>query len=222
MPATLYGANVSPFVRKVRAYLAEKGLDYTLEPVNPFDPPDGYRTLSPLGKIPAWRDDDITLADSSVICLYLERRHPRPPLYPADDRDWARALWFEEYIDGAFVAKAGGGVFFPLVLAPMMMNQPVTEEVRATVSKVIDDDLRPMWDYLEGALGSHAFFVGDTLSMADLAVASVHVNLYHAGVDVDAAAWPNLAAFVERMFARPSLANLIAEETPTWSRRDAA
>jgi glutathione S-transferase len=86
MPATLYGANVSPFVRKVRAYLALKGIDYTLEPVNPFDPPAGYRDISPLGKIPAWRDDDVTLADSSVILLYLERRHSTPPLYPQNAR----------------------------------------------------------------------------------------------------------------------------------------
>ncbi|MEQ8661145.1 MAG: glutathione S-transferase family protein [Gammaproteobacteria bacterium] len=222
MPATLYGANVSPFVRKVRAYLAEKGIQHTLEPVNPFDPPAGYRDISPLGKIPAWRDDDVTLADSSVICLYLERRHPTPPLYPADDADWARALWLEEYVDGAFVAKAGGGVFFPLVLAPMLMNQPVTDAVRAGVDKVINDDLRPMWAYLDGQLGTREYFVGDALSIADLAVAGVHVNLYHAGIDLDPAAYPRLAAFVARMFARPSLAALIEEETPTWSRRDAA
>ena len=83
-------ARPSPFVRKVRAYLALKGIDYALEPVNPFDPPAGYRDISPLGKIPAWRDDDVTLADSSVILLYLERRHPAPPLYPRDDAAWAQ------------------------------------------------------------------------------------------------------------------------------------
>lgn len=186
------------------------------------DPPASYREISPLGKIPAWVDGDVTLADSSVICLYLERRHPRPPLYPADDRAYARALWFEEYIDGGFMPKAGGGVFFPLVVAPMMMKQPVTPEVRVAVDKALNDEVRPMWHYLDEALGEREYFVGDALSIADIAVASAHVNLYHAGVDVDEDAFPRLAAFVGRQFARPALAALIAEESATWSRRDAA
>ena len=221
MPATLYGANVSPFVRKVRAYLTLKGIDYALEPVNPFDPPAGYRDISPLGKIPAWRDDEVTLADSTVITLYLERRHPTPPLYPRDDAAWARALWLEEYIDSGFAPKAGGGVFFPLVLGPMM-QQPVTDEVRAKVDQVIADDLQPMWAYLESQLGEREFFVGDALSIADLAVASIHVNLWHAGVDVDAAAYPRLAAFLARQFEGAAFKPLIDEEAGTWSRRDNA
>ncbi|MCB1748970.1 MAG: glutathione S-transferase family protein [Gammaproteobacteria bacterium] len=222
MTATLYGANVSPFVRKVRAYLAAKGLAYTLDPVNPFAAPPDYRSISPLGKIPAWRDDDVTLADSSVICLYLERMHPQPALYPADPQAWARALWLEEYIDSGFVPKAGPGVFFPLVLAPMMQDQPVTAEVRARVETCIADELSPMWRYLEGELGDAEFFVGGALSIADLAVASIHVNLWHAGVDLDATQFPRLAAFLAREFARPSMAALIAEETPTWGRRTSA
>jgi len=42
------------------------------------------------------------------------------------------------------------------------------------------------------------------------------VNLKHAGVGVDAKRWPKLAAFVQRMHARPSFAPLIAEETAMW------
>ncbi|MGR8918309.1 MAG: glutathione S-transferase family protein, partial [Gammaproteobacteria bacterium] len=221
MTGTLYGANVSPFVRKVRAYLMEKGIEYTHEPVNPFDPPADYRETSPLGRIPAWRDANGPLADSSVICQYLERLHPTPALYPAGDYDYARALWLEEYCDGGLVPEAAGKVFRPLVLAPMMMNQPVTAEVRAGVDKALAENVGPMWAYLEATLGDRDFFVADQLSIADLAVASTHVNLWHAGVDVDAAAFPGLAAFIGRMFARPSFAALIAEESPTWSRRDA-
>jgi glutathione S-transferase len=222
MPATLYGANVSPFVRKVRAVLAEKGIEYSHEPVNPFAPPPGYRELSPLGKIPAWKDGERTLADSSVICVYLERTHPKPALYPTDDYAYARALWFEEFIDGGFAPKAGGGVFFPLVVAPMMLKQPVTPEVRAAVDKCLAEEVTPMWAYLEREIAGKEYFVGDRLSIADLAVASIHVNLYHAGFDVDQGRFPQLAGFIARMFARPSLKALIEEETPTWSRRNAA
>jgi glutathione S-transferase len=222
MPYKVYGASVSPFVRKVLVYLAEKGLDYEHDPVNPFSPPENYKAISPLGKIPAFQDGDKTLADSSVICQYLERRHPKPALYPGDDYDYARALWFEEFMDGAFVPKAGTGVFFPLVVAPMMRSEPVTYEVRASVAKCLDEEVSPLWDYLEGELGNREFFVGTKLTVADITVASMHVNLFHAGVDVDAGRWPHLADFVARMHARPSFKAIIDEEMPVWNRRDAA
>ena len=65
---TVYGANASPFVRKVRVALAEKGIPYELDPVfpGPGITPE-FRQMSPLGKIPAYRDGERTLADSSVI-----------------------------------------------------------------------------------------------------------------------------------------------------------
>jgi len=68
MSVTLYGVPLSPFVRKVRLCLQEKGLDYQLETVMPFTPPDWYYAINPLGRIPALKDGDCTLADSSVIC----------------------------------------------------------------------------------------------------------------------------------------------------------
>ena len=84
MSLVVLGGGVSPFVRKVRVALAEKGLDYQHEQVNPFAPPPGYRDISPLGKIPAFKDGDRSLCDSSVICAYLEKRFPTPALYPCD------------------------------------------------------------------------------------------------------------------------------------------
>ncbi len=50
MSLTLYGAPLSPFVRKVRLLLAEKGLDYQLEAIAPFGQPAWYREISPLGR----------------------------------------------------------------------------------------------------------------------------------------------------------------------------
>ena len=201
-------------------YLAEKGLDFESEPVNPFSPPENYRDISPLGKIPAFQDDDKTLADSSVICAYLERRHPELALYPREDYAYARALWFEEFIDSGFVPEAGLGIFFPLVVAPVMMNQPVTPEIRAQVAKCLSEEVEPMWGYLEGELGTREFFVGDSLSIADITVASMHANLWHANVDVDPNRWPNLAAFIGRMHARPSFKTIIDEKMAVWNRRD--
>lgn len=217
----LFGANVSPFVRKCRAFLAEKGLAYEYESVNPFQPPSFYRQLSPLGKIPALLDGDRPIADSTAICIYLERCNPTPALYPADNYDYAQALWIEEYMDSGFLPVAGAGVFRPLVLGPVAMNQPLTKAIKDDALEVVENQISPMWDYLERYLGSREFFVGNALSIADIAVASGHVNLWHAGVEPDTDHWPKLAAFLGRMWARPSFKALIAEEETPWNRREA-
>src|SRR5262249_47350872 len=94
--------------------------------------------ISPLGRMPAYRDGDLTLADSSVIIAYLERVHPSPALYPSDARDYARALWFEEYGDGGlspivgpkiFFQKIAGPAFFKLLTDEAVVNKPISEEV---------------------------------------------------------------------------------------------
>ncbi len=96
MSLTLYGAPLSPFVRKVRLLLAEKGLDYQLEAIAPFGQPAWYREISPLGRIPALRDGDLALADSSVICQYLEERYPEPPNLQGDaPASRAAVRWLE-------------------------------------------------------------------------------------------------------------------------------
>ena len=83
---TLYGVSLSPFVRKVRAALAIKGVDYDLAPVMPGALDPEFLTKSPLSKVPVWEEGDFALPDSSVICAYLERTRPTPSIYPADAR----------------------------------------------------------------------------------------------------------------------------------------
>ncbi len=114
----VHGVNASPFVRKVRVALAEKGIDYELIPVMPMGVSDEFKKISPLGKIPVFEaDDGFTLPDSSCILPYLERIQPDPSLYPKDAKDFGWALFLEEYADsklaetvgGRFVGAGGGG-----------------------------------------------------------------------------------------------------------------
>jgi len=217
MAYTVLGGNVSPFVRKVRVFLVEKEIDYEHVPVNPFSPPEGFRKVSPLGLIPAFRHDERIVNDSTVICRYIERLHPEPALIPGDPALEAQALWLETYI-GSFTGVAGPGIFRNLVLNPLMTG---SEPDEAAAQEVIDGVLPEFYDYLEESLGDGEFFVDGRFSIADIAVASSFVNLRHAGVAPDAARWPRFAAFVKRMHARPSFAGLIEEETPVFGKRAA-
>lgn len=209
MSLTLYGAPLSPFVRKVRLYLLEKGLDYQLEVVSPFSQPSWFRELSPLGRIPALRDGDTTLADSSVICQYLEEKHADiAPLYGRDAGERARVRWLEKYSDYELAPLATFGVFRNRTLKPSM-GQPCDE---ATVQAALVDKLPPHFDYLERTLGDAEYFVGEHLTMADLAFVTQLVNMEHGGERLDAGRWPRLAAHYERLAARESVQAVLPGE----------
>ena len=210
MAITLYGSNISPFVRKVRVVLIEKGVEYAIDQVNPFRPPPEFAKISPLRRIPVLMDSDCAdpIPDSSVIADYLERKFPAPALYPAEPCARARALWFEEYMDGGVFPVMGPGLFFERVVKKFQRG--VTDS--ALCERTVRESLPPYFDYLEGQIGGRAFFVGETFSIADIAVASVMVNYHHAGEELDAARWPALAAHVEKILARPSFRSLLAEE----------
>ena len=209
----VHGASASPFVRKVRVTLAEKGLDYELRPLFPFNVSAEYKKISPLGKIPAYEEDGRTLADSSVICAYLERANPEPALYPSDPYEFARALWFEEYGDSAIAQNLGGGLFFQLIVAPRFLQRPTDQ---AAVEKALTQDIPPVFDYLESQIKTPEALAGTRFSIADISVCSHFVNMNHAGHDVDAKRWPKLAKYVHNTLARPSFKALVEEEAPLF------
>ncbi|HEX3409010.1 MAG TPA: glutathione S-transferase family protein [Candidatus Binataceae bacterium] len=201
----LYGANPSPFVRKVKVFLAEKNLPFEQEQTSPFPPSAEYRKISPLGRIPAFQDGDKYLADSSIICAYLEHTHPQPALYPADPYANARALWFEEYSDSGLSPIIGSKMFFNKVVGPLLMKTTFDE---ALFRKAEQEDLPPMYSYLEGELQGE-FLVGNSLTIGDIGVGSQFVNLLLSGVTPDAGKWPKLAAYISRIHSRPSFKPLI-------------
>lgn len=139
MTLTIYGPSLSPFVRKVRVFLAEKGQDYTLEQVNIFPAPDWFVEISPLKRVPVLRDDsigpDATLPDSSAICGYLEKKFAAPALYPADAFACGKALWYEEYADSDLAGNIGMGVFRPMIVSRMMGKEPDTAAAEKTMSE---------------------------------------------------------------------------------------
>ena len=82
----LYGSSLSPFVRKVLAFAAEKGIELDLQPTGMPNYSPEYLEASPFRKMPALRDGDYTLADSSAIIQYLEAKLPEPPMIPTEPR----------------------------------------------------------------------------------------------------------------------------------------
>jgi glutathione S-transferase len=208
--------SLSPFVRKARVFLAEKGLEYTLEQVNIFPPPDWFREISPLVRIPVLKDEDanVTLPDSSIICAYLERKHAEPALYPSDNADYAKALWYEEYADSELASNIGMGMFRPMVVNKLMGK----DSDRAKAEQTLNEKLPRYFAYLEKEIGTKDFLVADRFSIADIALATQFANLHHTGYRADAAAYPNITRYVKGIHARPSFAACIAEENRIISK----
>lgn len=221
----IMGLKGSPFVRKVQVVLAEKGIEYEMEMVSPFPPSPEYRAINPLGRIPTLRDRSVgtegsagTIPDSSAICAYLERKHPEPALYPKQPFEYGRALWIEEFCDSELASRVGGGLFRPLVMAKLMKREPDVDRARKTLA----EDLPPLFDYLEAQLGDREYLIGGAFSIADVSVATQFGNFVLAGAKVDAARWPKLAGYVDRIHARPSFADCLAAERKILPASDVA
>ena len=204
----IYGSPVSPFVRKVAGLCITKGVAYEVEPVNVFDPPQWFRDISPMKRIPVLRDRSVagegvagTIPDSSAICAYIEKKHAAPALYPADPMALGEALFIEEFADTSLAVAGGLGIFRPIFFAVSKGQEPGLDKARDAWA----NQLPPVFDVLEARLGGRAFFAGDALSIADITVACVlmQVSLV-AETPLDQ--WPALAAHFAAMQSLPAIA----------------
>ena len=101
----LYDLPASPNARRVRIFVAEKGLDIPMTPINMMEnenKTEGYLAKNSLGRMPLLELEDGTcIAESMAICSYLEQLHPDPPLLGRDALDqaivemWQRRMEFE-------------------------------------------------------------------------------------------------------------------------------
>ena len=204
----VYGSSMSPYVRKVIAFAAEKGIELEVKPLGLGSDDPEFREASPFGKIPGFRDGDFVLSDSTAIVTYLEAVQPNPALIPAEPKARARTIWFDEFADTILMA-CGSRIFFNRIVAPRFLKR---DGDLATADKAEREELPPLLDYLEGLIPASGFLVEDRLTLADIAVASPFANFRHANVGWDGQRHPRLRAYVEAILARPSFNDWVARE----------
>lgn len=194
----IYGALLSPFVRKVVVALVEKGVVHELVAVPPGSSRPEFAEASPFGKIPALRDGDFTLADSSAILHYIEAKHPSLALIPADPQARGTAVWWEEFAD-TVLGAAALKVLFNRLVGPKIRKLPFDENVALQG----EAELPAILDHLEAAVPDHGWLAGD-FSIGDIAVASALRSMVYVGHGPDAAARPRTAAWYARVTSRPA------------------
>jgi glutathione S-transferase len=204
----VYGSSLSPFVRKVLAFGAEKGIELELRPMGIGNKDPEFLEASPFGKMPGFKDGDFLISDSTAIITYLEAIKPEPNLIPTEPKARARTIWYEEFAD-TLVAACGGKVFFNRVVAPRFMGR---EGDLAAADEAQRVEFPKLMDYLENVLPASGYLVEDRFTLADISVVSPLATLSHGGCPVDAATHPKAAAYVAKICERRSFAKLIAEE----------
>ena len=157
--------------------------------------PPELQQVHPLGKSPVITDGDVRIAESGAIVDYIIRRYGqgngKPAMMPAPGSpDYeAYAEWLH-YSEGS-------------AMLPLMLNLYVSrlKEAGAPLHPRIESEIANHLGYIEGALGAREFFVGSSLSGADIQMSFVAEVAKSFG---KLAAYPNFAAWLTRMHARPA------------------
>jgi glutathione S-transferase len=154
----LYGALASPFVARAILFAKIKGVDLELAAASPSSAE--YRAFNPIGKIPALEVDGKCIAESEVICEYIEDSHPTPSGFPADAFGRAQSRMVSRVVD--------------LYMSPAVSKfaRQVNPEKRdAAVVTAALADLEKVWTYLESFMGEGPFAVGDVPTLGDCTLA---------------------------------------------------
>jgi glutathione S-transferase len=206
----IYGVPISVHTRKVIVAAIAKDLPHEVVPVVPVipgNPPPNWRELSPTGLIPALTDGDFSVADSAAICGYLERAYPDRPLYPQDARGYALALSLEQYA-GKLFSDVVRPLFHEVFVHPKVQNIPTDP---SKIDAVLTQAVPEAFGHLDRMAG-RKFFTGETLSMADIAVASNLVTYQYLGFDLDRGRFPRLAALFDRVLEQPAMREALRRE----------
>lgn len=207
----IVGSYLSPYVRKVLACLHLKGVTYEIDPIVPFHGNDAFSRVSPLRRVPVLLDGDLTLADSTVICEYLEERYPAPALLPKGAAQRARSRWLEEYADSRLGEVLIWRFYNELVIKRYVWGEAPDQ---AVVDKALAEEIPSLLDYMEAQLPEAGFLFGLVHPcIADIALASFFRNAQFARYAIDADRWPKAAASITQTLSLPAFQRLVPFET---------
>jgi len=198
----LYGFGPTRSLRALWG-LRELGVEFEFEPVNLMageNRSPEFLALNPAGKLPVLVDGDSVITESAAIVLYLAEKYPEKGLLPKDLRERAQ-------------------VYRWVMFAMTELEQPLWRMAKHTAILPEDkrlpqdvplarEDFLAMADVLERHMDGRRFIVGDRMTAADCVTAYL---MDWANFDHLIDGFPNLRAYLDRMYARPAAPQRIAE-----------
>ncbi|MDP6953582.1 MAG: glutathione S-transferase family protein [Alphaproteobacteria bacterium] len=193
----------SPNTRRVRIFLAEKGLDIPTVMVDMMKgenrTPEFLETKNSLGLLPVLElDDGSCITESVAICRYLDTLHPEPPMFGRDAREQASVEMWNRRMELE-------------ILYPAMQTFVHSHKMWAgRMTQILDwadacrEKIRERYDWLDKELAGREFIATDDYTVADI-TAQCAVLIAKGVCDVRIADdQANLAAWWERVTARPT------------------
>jgi glutathione S-transferase len=197
----LYNSPAAPNPRRVRVFLAEKGVQVPLEDVdigNRVNRQPEFLKINPLAGIPVLELDDGTfIAESVAICRYFEGLHPEPPLMGVDAKDRAVVEMWNRRMEFA--------VLMPIADSFRQRHEFFKGRIRqlpdyAELQKLnAEDGLK----WLDSELANRRYIAGERFSIADITamIAIDFARISKIGIQPDQ---KNLARWHAEVAARPS------------------
>jgi len=206
----IHGIPGSPFVRAALIALEEKRASYRVAPISlAVMRTPAHLALHPFGKMPVLEHGGFLLYETQAIIRYLDRVLPQPPLTPADLQAAARMDQLMNVNDWYLFQGVNNVIGFQRIVGPRVMGLTPDEAVIAAAMP----KARAVFDELARLLGDSPYFVGSSISLADVILVPqldfLSVTPEWESLTADHA---NLRSWLERMKARPSMA------ATTWER----
>ena len=198
----IYSSTVAPNPRRVRIFLAEKGIQVPYEDVDISSAvnrgPEFRQKINPLGEVPVLELDDGThIAESVAICRYFEELHPQPPLMGTGALEkaliemWNRRMEFHVFRPVTDTFRNSSDFFKGRI--PQVPEY--VEVARRAAEK--------SFTWLDEVLGNQRFIAGDKFTIADI-TALCAVDFARVSKIRIQPAQQNLARWREEVSARPS------------------
>ena len=162
----IYDSTMAPNPRRVRIFLAEKGIQVPYEQVNIAKAENRqpeFLAINPMGGVPVLELDDGTyIAESVAICRYFEELHPEPPLFGADPLDKALVEMWQRRMEL--------NLFTPVALCFRNTHDFFKGRIPQVpeYGKVSKEGAEKTLAWLDGVLADRPFIAGDHYTIADI------------------------------------------------------
>ncbi|MDE3060347.1 MAG: glutathione S-transferase family protein [Pseudomonadota bacterium] len=204
----LYHTPLSPFCRKIRMMLKEKGLEFELICENPWDNRLDLFARNPAGEVPVLLEEDGTVVSSAyAIGEYLEEFYPAITLLGTTPAERAEVRRLTDWFDHKFDYEVTQNILFEKAFKQRYLQGG---EPNSAIIRTGKTNLLYHLDYIGYLAGERYFLAGENLTLADLAAAAHLSALDYLG-DVPWDHNPAARNWYALMKSRPSLRCILIE-----------
>ena len=195
---TLFSNKTDIYCHQVRIVLAEKGVAYETEIVDPQALPEDLMELNPYGTVPTLLDRDLVLFNSRIIMEYLDERFPHPPLMPVYPvaRGKSRLLMLRIEHD-----------WYPTLETA---QNAASEAERAQALKQLKEEILA----IAPIFSQNTYFMNDEFSLIDCYVAPLLWRMQELGVEFSGAGSKAVKSYMSRVFTPDSFLQSVGELAP--------